>query len=163
MSVRKWGHSVLRIEIKVLDPRLHEWGLPSYQTAGAAAIDLIACIDDDLTIHPQEPAVLIPSGMALFCDTAGIAGLILPRSGLGHKKGLVMGNSIGLIDSDYTGQIQISTWNRNPPGAEPILIRPGERIAQMMFVPVLHPEFSVVQEFSGVTDRGEGGFGSTGG
>lgn len=157
------GRPVLRVEIKVLDPRLHEWGLPSYQTAGAAAIDLIACIDGDLLIRPQAPAVLIPSGIALFCDTAGIAGLVLPRSGLGHKKGLVMGNSVGLIDSDYTGQIQISAWNRNPPGSDPILIRPGERIAQMMFVPVLHPEFALVQAFSGETDRGGGGFGSTGG
>ena len=153
----------MQIEIKVLDGRLHQWGLPDYQSPGAAAIDMIACLDDPVEVLPQAPALLVPSGIALFCKENAVAGLILPRSGLGHKKGLVMGNSVGLIDSDYTGQIFVSVWNRNPPGAEPVTIRPGERIAQMMFVPVLHPQFSVVDEFTGQTQRAAGGFGSTGG
>lgn len=152
----------MRIEIKVLDGRLHDWGLPEYQTGGAAAIDLHACLDGDLRLDPQAPAQLVPSGIALFCGDFRVAGLVLPRSGLGHKKGLVMGNSVGLIDSDYTGQIFISVWNRNPAGSQAITIRPGERIAQMMFVPVLQPELALVKEFSGQSMRGAGGFGSTG-
>ena len=151
------------IEIKVLDSRLHTWGLPNYQTTLAAAIDLFACIEQPLTLQPQAAAVLIPSGMALHMNSSEFCAVILPRSGLGHKKGLVLGNSIGLIDADYTAQCFISVWNRNPPSqAEPITIQPGERIAQMMFLPIVRPEFKVVSEFSSMSVRGGGGFGSTG-
>ena len=150
------------MELRILDPRLKDWGLPRYQSAGAAAIDLMACIDAPLLIAPQAPAVLVKSGLALSFGDMGLAALVLPRSGLGHKKGLVMGNSTGLIDSDYQGEILISVWNRNPPGTAPILIQPGERIAQMIFVPVVHPEFEIVAEFDDQTARGAGGFGSTG-
>ena len=151
------------IEIKILDPRLHTWGLPNYQTEMAAAIDLFACIDQPLDILPQAAAVLVPSGIALHMNSLDFCAVILPRSGLGHKKGLVLGNSVGLIDADYTAQCFISVWNRNPSThAEPITIQPGERIAQMMFLPVVRPEFKVVSEFSTSSVRGGGGFGSTG-
>jgi dUTP pyrophosphatase len=151
------------IEIKILDNRLHEWGLPKYQTPLAAAIDLYACLDEPLHIQPQDTAVLIPSGMALHMDTLDFCALILPRSGLGHKKGLVLGNSVGLIDADYTAQCFISVWNRNPASSNAVItIQPGERIAQMMFVPVARPAFKVVETFSAASQRGSGGFGSTG-
>jgi dUTP pyrophosphatase len=151
------------IEIKVLDARLHEWGLPKYQTPLAAAIDLFACIDQPLQLQPQNAAVLIPSGIALHMDSLDFCAVILPRSGLGHKKGLVLGNSVGLIDADYTAQCFISVWNRNPAGSNAVItIQPGERIAQMMFLPVVRPEFKVVDEFSATSQRGGGGFGSTG-
>lgn len=150
------------IEIKILDPRLNTWGLPKYQTPLAAAIDLFACIDAPMRIEPQHAAVLVPSGIALHMDSPDLCAVILPRSGLGHKKGLVLGNSVGLIDADYTAQCFISVWNRNPPGSEAITIEPGERIAQMMFLPVVRPQFQVVDEFSRSSERGAGGFGSTG-
>jgi dUTP pyrophosphatase len=151
------------IEIKVLDQRLHEWGLPKYQTPLAAAIDLFACIDEPLQLQPQQAAVLIPSGIALHMDSSELCAVILPRSGLGHKKGLVLGNSVGLIDADYTAQCFISVWNRNPADSNAtITIQPGERIAQMMFLPVVRPTFTVVEEFSTTSQRGSGGFGSTG-
>jgi dUTP pyrophosphatase len=141
---------------------LNQWGLPTYQTPLAAAIDLFACIDAPLQIEPQQAAVLVPSGIALHMDSANLCAMILPRSGLGHKKGLVLGNSVGLIDADYTAQCFISVWNRNPPGSQAISVEPGERIAQMVFLPVLRPVFSVVEEFSRGSQRGAGGFGSTG-
>jgi len=150
------------MQVKILDPRLNDWGLPAYQTAGAAGIDLFACIDAPLAIEAETAAVLIPAGIAVKFDNDSFAGLILPRSSMGHKRGLVMGNSVGLIDPDYTGQIFISSWNRNPRGSDPIVIQPGERIAQMIFVPVLRPHFEVVAEFDSQTARGAGGFGSTG-
>lgn len=150
------------IELKVLDARLHDWGLPSYQSDMAAAVDLFACIDAPVEIVAQAPATLVPSGLALGMGNAHMAALIMPRSGLGHKKGLVMGNTVGLIDADYMGQVFISVWNRNPVGSDAIVIEPGERIAQMMFVPVVRPEVQVVEEFSEQTARGAGGFGSTG-
>lgn len=150
------------IEIKILDPRLNTWGLPKYQTPLAAAIDLFACIDAPMQIQPQAAAVLVPSGIALHMDSPALCAVILPRSGLGHKKGLVLGNSVGLIDADYTAQCFISVWNRNPPGSEAITIEPGERIAQMMFLPVVRPQLNVVDEFSRSSERGGGGFGSTG-
>jgi dUTP pyrophosphatase len=151
------------LEIKILDARLHTWGLPQYQSQLAAAIDLFACIDTPLEVLPQAPAQLIPTGIAIHMNSATLCALILPRSGLGHKKGLVLGNSIGLIDADYTAQCFISVWNRNPPPhSEPIVIQPGERIAQMMFVPIVRPTFHVVTEFSHSSQRGSGGFGSTG-
>jgi dUTP pyrophosphatase len=149
------------IEVKVLDARLNEWGLPTYQSDMAAAIDLHACIGSSMDIAPQEKAVLIPSGLALYMNNPHVAAVILPRSGMGHKHGLVLGNGTGLIAPDYTAQIFVSVWNRNPSG-DPITINPGERIAQMMFLPVIRPNLSVVEEFSGETARGGGGFGSTG-
>jgi dUTP pyrophosphatase len=153
----------MTLEVQILDPRLHEWGLPKYQTEMAAAIDLFACIDAPLSLQPQEPAVLIPSGIALHMDSLEFCAVILPRSGLGHKKGLVLGNSVGLIDADYTAQCFISAWNRNPPASgQAITVNPGERIAQMMFLPVLRPQFKVVTQFSSPSQRGGGGFGSTG-
>lgn len=151
------------IEIKVLDERLHEWGLPKYQTPLAAAIDLFACIENPLELKPQDAAVLIPSGIALHMDTLEFCAVILPRSGLGHKKGLVLGNSVGLIDADYTAQCFISAWNRNPTTSSAVItINPGDRIAQMMFLPIVRPDFKLVDEFSSDSDRASGGFGSTG-
>lgn len=150
------------MEVRILDPRIRDWGIPDYQTAGSAAVDLFACVDAPLDIAPQAPAVLIGAGIALSFGDFSFAGLILPRSGQGHKRGLVLGNSTGLIDPDYTGEILISTWNRNPAGTPPITVQPGERIAQMIFVPVLRPAFTVVDSFSRETARAAGGFGSTG-
>lgn len=150
------------VELKILDPRLATWGLPEYQSAMAAAVDLRACIDAPMSIAAGSPAVLIPTGLALFLNDPHLAAIILPRSGLGHRKGLVLGNLQGLIDADYVGPILVSVWNRNPPGGEAVEILPGDRIAQMMFVPVVRPRFAVVTEFSGETARGAGGFGSTG-
>ena len=137
--------------------------MPKYQTALAAAIDLMACLDEPLVLTPQASAVLIPTGLALHMDSAELCSVILPRSGLGHKKGLILGNSIGLIDADYTAQCFISAWNRNPAGSGlDIVITPGDRIAQMLFLPVVRPEFLVVDAFTATSERGEGGFGSTG-
>ena len=151
------------IEIKILDGRLRSWGLPSYQSALAAAIDLFACLEAPITLRPQDQATLIPTGLALHMNSTEFCAVILPRSGLGHKKGLVLGNGAGLIDADYTAQCYISAWNRNPPGSGlDILINPGDRIAQMLFLPVVRPEFRVVDDFSAKSERGEGGFGSTG-
>lgn len=157
-----WKRKGPRVEIRIIDQRLHDWGLPRYQTEGSAAIDLFACVDAPVELSPQAPAVLVPSGIALNFGDFGFAGLVMPRSGAGHKRGLVMGNTVGLIDPDYTGQIFISAWNRNPAGSAPIVIEPGERIAQLLFVPVVRPELRVVDEFSSATARGAGGFGSTG-
>lgn len=150
------------MEVRILDPRVRDWGLPRYQTPGSAALDLFACIPDRLLIHPQEPAVLIGSGLALGFRDMNCAGLVLPRSGMGHRKGLVLGNTVGLIDPDYTGEILISAWNRNPSGSAPIQICPGDRIAQLVFVPILRPELTVVDELGTATQRAAGGFGSTG-
>jgi dUTP pyrophosphatase len=152
----------LRVEMKILDPRIHEWGHPDYQTAMSAGIDMYACIEDDMVIEPQAPAVLIPSGIALLMGQENMVALLLARSGFGHKKGLVLGQAVGTIDADYTAQIFISAWLRNPPGSAPLTISPGDRIAQLVFLPILRPSFAVVEEFSRRTDRGDGGFGSTG-
>jgi len=150
------------VELKVLDQRIHDWGLPSYQTEMSAGIDLYACIPEPIQIQPQAPAILIPSGIALLMNDAHMVGFLLARSGLGHKKGLILGQSVGTIDADYTNEIFISAWLRNPPDTEALTINPGERIAQMVFVPIFRPEFKLVQEFSATTARGLGGFGSTG-
>jgi len=146
----------------VLDRRLADWGLPKHQSDLAAAVDIFACIDAPLLLVPQAAAVLIPSGFAMHIADPHIAALLLPRSGSAHKRGLVLGNSVGLIDADYTAQIFVSAWNRNPPDGDPIEIQPGERIAQMLFVPVLRPAYEIVEEFSRSSQRGSGGFGSTG-
>lgn len=151
----------MKIELCVLDERLHQWGLPTYQSAHAAAIDLHACLDAPLAIASGGPAVLVPAGFAVHIDDPGVAALILPRSGLGHKKGLVLGNTVGLIDPDYMGPIMVSAWNRNADG-QPIILQPGERFAQMMFVPVIRPSLHHVTSFSASSSRGTGGFGSTG-
>lgn len=151
-----------RVELKILDERLHDWGLPRYQTEMSAGIDLHACLAEPLQLEPQAPAVLIPSGIALLMNDPHMVGFLLARSGLGHKKGLILGQSVGTIDADYTNEIFISAWLRTPPGSEPLIVNPGDRIAQLVFVPILRPKFEIVSEFSAVTDRGLGGFGSTG-
>jgi len=150
------------VEIRILDERLRSWGLPVHHSQMAAGLDLRACLDEPLALEAGAPAALIPAGFAISIANPGIAALIVPRSGSGHKKGLVLGNSVGLIDADYHGPIMVSTWNRNALGSEPIVIEPGERIAQMFFAPVLHPRFEEVAEFSADSARGAGGFGSTG-
>ncbi len=150
------------MQIKVLDPRVFDWGLPRFQTKGAAAVDLFACVEGVVRVEAQAPAILVKSGIAISFQGLSVAGLVLPRSGLGHKKGLVLGNTVGLIDPDYAGEILISVWNRNLLGSDPIEISPGERIGQLVFVPIVRPEFEVVTEFSDHTARGAGGFGSTG-
>jgi dUTP pyrophosphatase len=147
------------IELKILDQRLLDWGVPQYQSAHAAAIDLRACLDEAAVLPPGAPPLLISAGFAVHMADPHLAGLVLPRSGLGHR-GLVLGNLVGLIDPDYTGPITVSAWNR---GAAELRIKPGERFAQMMFVPVVRPVLMAVREFSGSSARGAGGFGSTGG
>jgi dUTP pyrophosphatase len=147
-----------KIQLKLLDPRLgDEFPVPHYASAGAAGMDMRACVDGPLEINPGETQ-LIPTGMAIHIEEAGLAAMLLPRSGLGHKHGIVLGNLVGLIDSDYQGQVFISCWNR---GSEPFTVQPGERIAQMVIVPVVHADFEVVADFT-ETERGEGGFGHTG-
>jgi dUTP pyrophosphatase len=146
------------VEVKLLDPRLTEWGLPRYHSEMAAAIDLHACLDAPVTLNPGEAPALISAGFAVHIADPHIAALILPRSGLGHR-GLVLGNLVGLIDPDYTGPIMVSAWNR---GTAPLVLTPGDRFAQMMFVPVIRPVLKPVQDFSGFSQRGAGGFGSTG-
>ncbi len=150
------------IELKILDPRLAAWGLPAYQSPSAAAIDLHACIEAPLAIEPDAPAVLVPAGFALFIRDPHLCAVILPRSGLGHKQGLVLGNGAGLIDADYQGPILVSLVNRNAAGSAPVTIEPGMRIAQMLFLPIARPSFTLVDAFTDPTARGEGGFGSTG-
>lgn len=145
-----------RIDVKILDPRLHEHP-PKYGTPGAAGLDLRACLQAPLTIEPGQTH-LIPTGLALHLADPGLAALILPRSGLGHKHGIVLGNLVGLIDSDYQGQIFVSTWNR---GAHSFVIEPMERIAQLVVVPVLQVALNVAEDFV-ESSRGAGGFGSTG-
>lgn len=147
-----------KIQLKVLDERLgREFPLPDYATAGSAGIDLRACLEQELRLEPGA-TVLVPTGMALHMGDPALAAVILPRSGLGHRHGIVLGNLVGLIDSDYQGEIKVSAWNR---GSEAFVIRPGERLAQMVFVPVVQAAFEVVDEFV-ASERGSGGFGHTG-
>jgi dUTP pyrophosphatase len=146
------------VQIKVLDPRLGtEFPLPDYATAGSAGMDLRACLDESLTISPGETR-LIPAGFAMHMEDSGMAAVILPRSGLGHKHGLVLGNLVGLIDSDYQGQVFVSCWNRSDTG---FTVEPGARIAQMVFLPVAQACWELVNDFDS-SDRGGGGFGHTG-
>ncbi|MGF1644883.1 MAG: dUTP diphosphatase [Thiotrichales bacterium] len=147
-----------RVDVKLLDPRLgNEFPLPAYATAGSAGMDLRACIDHPLELTPGS-TVLVPTGLALHLDDPGLAAVILPRSGLGHKHGVVLGNLVGLIDSDYQGPLMVSAWNR---GRETFVIQPGERIAQLVIVPVLQVTLNIVADFA-ASDRGSGGFGHTG-
>jgi dUTP pyrophosphatase len=153
----------LKIEIKILDQRLKGWGFPHYGSTLSAGLDLHACLDARLEIAPQAPAMLIPSGIAFRIGDPEWCGLVLPRSGLGHRQGLVLGNAVGLIDADYEGPLLISAWNRNPPGSSgSIRIEPGDRIAQLVFTRIVRPEFSVVEAFSVSGERQSDGFGSTG-
>ena len=146
------------IELKILDPRVGDSiPLPHYATDGSAGMDMRACIDEAITVAPGE-TVLVPTGLAIHVADPGLAAVLLPRSGLGHKHGLVLGNLTGLIDSDYQGQVFISCWNRSATSYE---VQPAERIAQMVFVPVEQVELKVVEEFD-ASDRGAGGFGHSG-
>lgn len=149
-----------KVDLKVLDARLKDASgryAPHYATPGSAGIDLRACIDIVVKIHPGE-TMLVPTGIAIHLADPGLAAMILPRSGLGHKHGIVLGNLVGLIDSDYQGELFVSTWNR---GHETFTINPLDRLAQLVVVPVVQVTFNVVDEFAG-SDRGAGGFGSTG-
>jgi dUTP pyrophosphatase len=149
---------VRRVELKILDERLGgEFPMPHYATGGSAGLDMRACLDQPLTLGPGETE-LLPTGLAIHIGDPGLAAVLLPRSGLGHKYGIVLGNLTGLIDSDYQGQVYVSCWNR---GGEPYVIEPGDRIAQMVFVPVEQVAFDVVDEFH-ESERGAGGFGHSG-
>ena len=146
----------MHIDIKIINPLIKDQ-LPHYATAGSAGLDLRACISEKITLEPGQ-TVLIPTGLAIHLADANYAAMILPRSGLGHKHGVVLGNLVGLIDSDYQGELMVSTWNR---GNTAFTIEPFERIAQMVIVPVVQAQFNLVADFD-ASDRGAGGFGSTG-
>jgi dUTP pyrophosphatase len=147
-----------KTEVRILDSRIgKEIPLPTYATTGSAGMDLRACLDEAISITPGE-TILIPTGISIYIQDPGLAATILPRSGLGHKHGIVLGNLVGLIDSDYQGPLMVSLWNR---GNEPFDIQVGDRIAQLVIVPIVQTEFQIVDEFT-ATDRGEGGFGHTG-
>jgi deoxyuridine 5'-triphosphate nucleotidohydrolase len=149
---------VRAVQVRVLDPRLgRDWPLPAYATEGSAGLDLRACLDAALVLAPGRTE-LVPTGLAIHLDDPGLAAVLLPRSGLGHKHGIVLGNLVGLIDSDYQGQVMASVWNR---GVASFTIEPGERIAQLVVVPVVQVRFDVVEAFT-VSQRGAGGFGSSG-
>jgi dUTP pyrophosphatase len=145
------------IDVKILDPRMAEQ-LPAYATPGSAGLDLRACLDEPLTLAPNAWQ-LVPTGLAVHLADPAYAAMLLPRSGLGHKHGIVLGNLVGLIDSDYQGQLMVSCWNRSPTA---FTIEPMERIAQMVIVPVVQAQFRVVDDFAAASERGAGGYGSTG-
>jgi dUTP pyrophosphatase len=147
----------MNLNVKILDARLRE-AMPAYATPGSAGLDLRACLDAPLTLQANAWQ-LVPTGMALHLNDPAYAALILPRSGLGHKHGIVLGNLVGLIDSDYQGQLMVSAWNRSDVA---FTIEPMERIAQLVIVPVVQAQFNLVDEFTGTSERGEGGYGSTG-
>lgn len=147
----------MKLDIQILDARLREQ-LPSYATPGSAGLDLRACLDQTLVLKPGDAAALVPTGLAIHLADPHYAAIILPRSGLGHKQGLVLGNLVGLIDSDYQGQLMVSAWNR---GQQTITIEPLDRIAQLVIVPVMQVEFNIVDQFT-ESSRGTGGYGSTG-
>jgi dUTP pyrophosphatase len=147
-----------KLQVKILDSRLGDTiPMPTYATEGSAGLDLRACVEAPMTLEPGQTE-LIPTGMAIYIEDPSLCAMILPRSGLGHKHGIVLGNLVGLIDSDYQGQLFVSCWNR---GDTTFTIEPGERIAQLVLVPVVQGDFELVEEFT-ATDRGEGGFGSSG-
>jgi dUTP pyrophosphatase len=146
------------LKVRILDARIgKEFPLPQYATAGSAGLDLRACLDKPLPLEPGK-AELLPTGLSIYVEDPGLAAVILPRSGLGHKHGIVLGNLVGLIDSDYQGQLMVSVWNR---GREPYTVQPGERIAQLVIVPVVQVELEIVDDFA-TTSRGGGGFGHSG-
>ena len=146
------------IQLKILDQRIgKEFPLPEYATSGSAGLDLRVCIDEPLQIAPKE-TVLLPTGLSVYIEDPNLAAVILPRSGLGHKHGIVLGNLVGLIDSDYQGELKISCWNRSE---DHFTVQPGDRIAQLVFLPVVQAQFEIVDEFA-ETHRGDGGFGSSG-
>lgn len=147
----------MNVDLKILDARLRD-NMPAYATPGSAGLDLRACITDPLTLAPGEWQ-LVPTGMAIYLKDPGYAAMILPRSGLGHKHGIVLGNLVGLIDSDYQGQLMVSAWNRSPTA---FTLQPMDRLAQLVIVPVVQPSFRLVEDFEAVSERGEGGYGSTG-
>jgi dUTP pyrophosphatase len=147
---------MMKIDLKIIDPRLADQ-LPTYATPGSAGLDLRACLDAPLTLLPNTWQ-LVPVGIAIYLEDPGFAAMILPRSGLGHKHGIVLGNLVGLIDSDYQGQLMVSAWNRSPTA---FTIEPMERIAQLVIVPVVQAQFNVVDDFA-PSHRGQGGYGSTG-
>ena len=147
----------MKVDLKILDPRMADQ-LPQYATPGSAGLDLRACLDSAITLEPNAWQ-LVPTGIAIHLDDPAYAALILPRSGLGHKYGIVLGNLVGLIDSDYQGQLMVSAWNRS---STPFTLEPMERLAQLVIVPVVQAQFNVVQEFAAKSERGEGGYGSTG-
>jgi dUTP pyrophosphatase len=147
----------MKIDIKIMDDRMASQ-LPAYATTGSAGLDLRACLDASITLQPNAWQ-LIPTGIAIYLDNPSFAAMILPRSGLGHKHGIVLGNLVGLIDSDYQGQLMVSSWNRSP---TPFTIEPMDRIAQLVIVPVVQAQFNVVNEFGATSERGAGGYGSTG-
>lgn len=147
-----------KLQVRILDPRLGaEFPMPDYASAGAAGVDLRACLDAPLTLAPGETE-LLPTGMAIHIGDPNLAAVVLPRSGLGHKHGIVLGNLVGLIDSDYQGQLMVSCWNR---GHTAFTVEPGERVAQLVLVPVVRAQFEVVEDFA-PSARGAGGFGSSG-
>jgi len=147
-----------KIKLKILDARIGDnFPLPTYATQGSAGLDLRACVESITEVSPDE-TILIPTGISIFIDDPSLAAVILPRSGLGHKHGIVLGNLVGLIDSDYQGPLMVSMWNRSH---QSFTVKPGDRIAQLVFVPIVQADFEVVEEFSS-SDRGEGGFGHTG-
>ncbi len=146
----------MKLDVKILDPRL-SGNLPNYATPGSAGLDLRACLTEPLVLQPNAWH-LVPTGMAIYLQDSGYAALILPRSGLGHKHGIVLGNLVGLIDSDYQGQLMVSAWNRSPTA---FTMEPMERIAQLVIVPVVQAQFNIVSDFP-ATERGESGYGSTG-
>lgn len=149
---------IKKIDLKILDSRIGSlFPLPAYATPGSAGLDLRACIDDAIVLAPGE-TTLVPTGLAVHIADSGLAAMVLPRSGLGHKHGIVLGNLVGLIDSDYQGPLMVSVWNR---GQHAFTIEPGERLAQMVFVPIVQVEFNVVDAFT-ASSRGEGGFGHSG-
>ncbi|QMV74255.1 dUTP diphosphatase [Comamonas piscis] len=145
------------VDLKILDPRMQDQ-LPQYATPGSAGLDLRACLDAPLTLEPNAWQ-LVPTGLAIHLRDPGYAAMILPRSGLGHKHGIVLGNLVGLIDSDYQGQLMVSAWNRS---SQAFVLQPMERLAQMVIVPVVQASFQVVEDFGDVSERGAGGYGSTG-
>lgn len=148
----------MKVHVKVLDSRLgNEWPMPTYATTGSAGLDLRACVDVATVIEPGQ-TVLVKTGLSIYIEDPHFAGLILPRSGLGHKHGIVLGNLVGLIDSDYQGELMVSVWNRSQTAFS---LEPGERLAQYVLVPVIQAQFDIVNEFE-ATERGAGGFGHTG-
>jgi dUTP pyrophosphatase len=147
-----------KLQVKILDPRIgSDFPLPAYATAGSAGLDLRACLDAPVTLEPGQTE-LLPTGLAIYIEDPSLCAMILPRSGLGHKHGIVLGNLVGLIDSDYQGQLFVSCWNR---GQTTFVVEPGERIAQLVLVPVVQADFEVVDEFH-ASERADGGFGSSG-